>query len=78
MLDSLARIQRQPHEMWLVKMAGRIVNLQPPPQHWDQTKKQYYQIEASLILEALGPASDSLAKRLCLKIEAYGRFLDRD
>jgi len=29
--DSLNRIQDQPHEVWMVKLADRISNLQPPP-----------------------------------------------
>ncbi len=38
MLDSLERIQKQPREIWMVKMADRIVNLGPPPSHWTRQK----------------------------------------
>lgn len=34
MKDSLERIRRQPKEIWMVKLADRITNLQPPPKHW--------------------------------------------
>jgi (p)ppGpp synthase/HD superfamily hydrolase len=34
MKDSLSRIKNQPIEIWMVKIADRITNLQPPPAHW--------------------------------------------
>lgn len=34
MADSLERIKAQPKEIWMVKMADRITNLQPPPKQW--------------------------------------------
>lgn len=71
MADSLARIKAQPHEIWMVKLADRITNLQPPPKHWDQQKIAYYRIEANLILEALGSANPYLANRLQQKIDRY-------
>jgi len=35
MVDSLARIKEMLSEVWAVKLADRITNLQPPPKHWD-------------------------------------------
>ncbi|MFV9506405.1 MAG: HD domain-containing protein [Oscillochloridaceae bacterium umkhey_bin13] len=71
MADSLARIQAQPQAVWLVKLADRITNLQPPPAHWDAAKIVAYRNEAQTILEALGAASPYLAARLAAKIAAY-------
>jgi (p)ppGpp synthase/HD superfamily hydrolase len=72
MPDSLRRIQAQPREVWLVKLADRIVNMQPPPKHWQAAKIAGYKKEARSILAALGAASPLLAARLAEKIEAYG------
>lgn len=72
MADSLARIRRQPQEVWMVKLADRITNLQPPPAHWDNAKIAAYRAEAETILDALGEADGWLAARLRGKIEGYG------
>jgi len=56
MADSLARIARQPREIWAVKLADRITNLQPPPGRWTTQKRVAYREEARVILAALGPA----------------------
>jgi GTP diphosphokinase / guanosine-3',5'-bis(diphosphate) 3'-diphosphatase len=69
--DSLDRIQRQPREIWLVKMADRISNLQPPPGSWTQQRILNYHSESELILRRLGQASNALARRLQRKIEGY-------
>lgn len=74
MLDSLERIQQAPPEVWMVKMADRITNLQPPPAHWDGKKIRRYREEAVLILETLGRASRFLAGRLQWKIDRYGHY----
>ena len=71
MADSLARIQDQPREIWMVKLADRITNLQPPPVHWRKPKILRYREEAKRILECLGSASPHLAKRLGGKIKFY-------
>lgn len=71
MADSLQRIQTQPKEIWMVKMADRIANLQPPPHYWDENKTIRYKEEASEIYEALKEASNFLAARLKTKIEVY-------
>lgn len=72
MPDSLRRIRLQPREVWLVKLADRIVNMQPPPKHWERAKIEAYKFEARAILAALGEASPLLAARLAEKIAAYG------
>jgi guanosine-3',5'-bis(diphosphate) 3'-pyrophosphohydrolase len=74
MADSLARIRAQPREVWLVKLADRIVNLGPPPTDWSTDKRRAYQAEARGILTALAEASPYLADRLNARIAAYGAF----
>lgn len=71
MQDSLRRIRLQPPEVAMVKLADRIVNLQPPPEHWPAEKIERYQLEAIDILSALGSASRYLAARLGEKIRDY-------
>src|SRR5690606_11363187 len=46
MSDSLTRIKSQPKEVWAVKLADRITNLQKPPDHWDSEKRMKYKMEA--------------------------------
>ncbi len=72
--DSLERIQAQPREIWMVKMADRITNLQPPPRHWNKEKIRRYREEAIWILESLKSANRLLATRLEKKIEAYKAY----
>ena len=75
MQDSLRRIRQQPREVWMVKLADRITNLQPPPATWTAAKISAYQAEARQILDALGSASPLLAARLEQKINTYGNFV---
>ncbi len=72
--DSLRRIREQPREVWMVKLADRITNLQPPPAHWSFEKIRAYRADALLIHERLHPASGFLAERLAAKIATYGVF----
>ena len=74
MADSLERIRLQPHEVWMVKLADRITNLQRPPAHWSQDKCTKYRAEAVTILEVLSPASPYLARRLQAKIRDYAPY----
>ena len=74
MADSIARIKGQPPEVWMVKLADRITNLQPPPAHWAPEKIQAYGEEAAFILGALGAAHPGLAQRLGEKIELYAAW----
>jgi (p)ppGpp synthase/HD superfamily hydrolase len=71
MADGLERIKRQPREIWIVKMADRITNLQPPPYHWTKDKIKRYRDEALEIYDALKFGSKYLADRLKLKIAGY-------
>jgi (p)ppGpp synthase/HD superfamily hydrolase len=70
--DSLHRIREQPAEIWMVKLADRITNLQPPPAHWSAEKIALYREEAIFIHASLKDASPALATRLSQKIAAYG------
>jgi (p)ppGpp synthase/HD superfamily hydrolase len=69
--DSLGRIRLQPREIWMVKLADRITNLQPPPPQWSTDKVVAYRADAVLIHEQLGSASGFLADRLFAKITSY-------
>lgn len=71
MPDSLRRIRLQPREVWMVKLADRITNLEPPPPGWSTTKVREYRAEAHDIHDALAKAHDGLAERMRAKIEAY-------
>jgi len=75
MQDSLQRIQQQPKEVWMVKLADRITNLYRPPFYWHNDKILAYQSEAQLILDALGSSNAVLTTRLAEKISAYPQFL---
>ncbi|HEX3764083.1 MAG TPA: HD domain-containing protein [Kofleriaceae bacterium] len=75
MADSLDRIRAQPREVWLVKLADRIVNLAPPPPAWSADKRRAYQAEATQIHSALAEASPYLAARLDARIAAYSAFI---
>ncbi|MFK5893893.1 MAG: HD domain-containing protein [Pseudomonadota bacterium] len=74
MINSLERIKKQPVEVWMVKLADRITNLQPPPNYWNKEKINNYRQEAILILESLCVANPYLAKRMQIKISAYKRY----
>lgn len=71
MADSLRRIQQQPREVWMVKLADRITNLEPPPSHWQPAKIAAYRVEALAIADALGAASPLLLARLRARIATY-------
>lgn len=75
MLDSVHRIKQQPKEIWAVKMADRICNLQAPPYYWTNEKKSKYRKEAQLIHSELKDGNRYLAERLAQKINDYTRFI---
>jgi (p)ppGpp synthase/HD superfamily hydrolase len=75
MRDSLNRIQQQPREIWVVKLADRITNLQPPPKEWTTPKKEEYRKEAIEIYNTLHNASKLLADRLLMKIDRYKIYI---
>ena len=78
MPDSLTRIKKLQSEVWAIKLADRITNLQQPPSNWDNAKKIKYQKEARTILNELKDCNDFLARRLEAKIEEYGNYLTVD
>ena len=71
MENSLARIMQQPAEIWIVKLADRITNLQPPPSGWGHEKIKGYLAESEVIYQELQGASPYLAARLAAKIDHY-------
>jgi (p)ppGpp synthase/HD superfamily hydrolase len=75
MAECLPRIRQQPAEIWMVKLADRITNLQPPPRHWSKARVRDYHQEAQVILAALKDASPFLAERLRVKINEYAAFV---
>ena len=74
MRDSLVRIRAQPGEVWMVKLADRITNLQAPPHYWKREKIRAYRAEAREIHAQLGAACDVLGPRLLDKIAAYAAY----
>ena len=69
--DSLRRIRAQPHEVWAVKLADRIVNLGPPPPRWSADKRRAYRAEGYEIADALGSAHAYLGARLRERADRY-------
>jgi len=73
--DSLERIKLQSKEVWAVKLADRISNMQKPPVHWDQFKIIAYQKMARVILSTLKGGNAYLEKRLEEKILDYNQYI---
>lgn len=71
MADSLRRIRQAPKEVWAVKLADRITNLEPPPPNWSTDKRRAYVAEARVIRDALRGASPWLEARLEARAERY-------
>ena len=71
MVDSLERIKKQPKEIWMVKLADRISNLNSPPFYWDKNKIQTYKAEGQQILDELGSCNNALKERLKQRIATY-------
>ncbi|WP_281234178.1 HD domain-containing protein [Flavobacterium gelatinilyticum] len=76
MPDSLNRISKLRKEVWAIKLADRITNLQKPPKTWDDLKRRKYKEEAAVILEKLKGGNAYLENRLKAKIEEYEQYLD--
>ena len=74
-LDSLSRIKRLRKEVWAVKLADRITNLQPPPADWTTEKRKQYWQESQVILDQLGEGNVHLAERLSEKISEYNSYI---
>ena len=75
MPDSIRRIKDLQMEVWAVKLADRITNLQVPPKHWDNDKKIAYRKEAITLLDELKGGNGYLEKRLKEKITAYEAYI---
>ena len=75
MLDSLNRIKNLQAEVWAVKLADRISNLQAPPSYWDSEKKQKYFDQSKIILKELKGGNEYLEKRIETKIIEYKDYL---
>jgi len=75
--DSLIRIREQPYEIWMVKLADRISNLQPPPADWTKEEIRKYHADAREIHEALKDSNAYLAARLEEKITNYAGYFNR-
>ena len=73
--NSLTRIKALSKEVWAVKLADRITNLQPPPSKWSSKKRKKYQDEANLILQELQDGNEYLSKRLKMKIKDYMEYI---
>ena len=73
--DCLKRIKLLQSEVWAVKLADRITNLQPPPPHWNKERKINYRDEARLIVSELRDGNEYLGRRLEGRIEEYGRYI---
>ena len=71
MADSLQRIRLQPREIWVVKLADRIANMDAPPHYWTAEKRRAYREEALVIADALGSAAPVLDARLRGRVAAY-------
>jgi (p)ppGpp synthase/HD superfamily hydrolase len=69
--DYIRRIKQQPQEIWMVKLADRITNLQPPPEHWDNRMIERYRKGAEVIYKELASASEYLGQRLMVKTDGY-------
>ena len=69
--DSLRRIKELRKEVWAVKLADRITNLQPAPPEWSDQKRIEYIRDANMILDELRDGNRYLSKRLEAKISEY-------
>ncbi|OXB23656.1 guanosine polyphosphate pyrophosphohydrolase [Flavobacterium tructae] len=71
MTDSLVRIKALSKEVWAVKLADRITNLQVPPEDWSLEKIKEYHNQALQILNTLKGSNAYLEKRLLERIQNY-------
>lgn len=75
MPDSLRRIRALPKEIWAVKLADRITNLQKPPELWNASKKSLYLDEAVSIATYLEGGNAYLENRIRGLIQSYKAYL---
>jgi guanosine-3',5'-bis(diphosphate) 3'-pyrophosphohydrolase len=76
MKDCLEKIKPLRKEVWAVKLADRITNLQLPPQYWTAKRVRKYQDYSRVILSELEEGNKYLAERLKRKIEEYDQYLE--
>jgi len=76
MTASLKAIRSQPREVWIVKLADRITNLESPPPAWSLAKRRAYLDEARTILAELGEVSPMLRERFDGKLREYEGYCD--
>lgn len=69
--NSLDRIKMLEKEVWAVKLADRLINLQAPSLDWTAEKRKKYLHDSENILNELAPANDYLALRLKAAINEY-------
>ena len=74
MMDSISRIKELPKEVWSVKMADRITNLQAPPKTWSSEKIVKYHTQAKIISHSLQGGNQYLENRLEQKIIEYQKY----
>ena len=74
MSDSLNRIKQLRKEVWAVKLADRVTNLQVPPEHWPFEKIAEYQKQAVQIYNELKGGNQYLENRLWEKILDYLKY----
>ena len=72
--DSLRRIKTLRKEVWAVKLADRISNMQEPPGTWTLEKKKHYLEVAKLIRNELRGGNAYLESRLEEKIGEYPQY----
>jgi (p)ppGpp synthase/HD superfamily hydrolase len=73
--ENLDRILMQPREVWMVKLADRISNLQIPPFDWPNEKVKSYLKSSKKIHKNLNYASPYLEMRLQEKIQDYEQYI---
>lgn len=78
MFDSLARLTNMPTYISMVKMADRITNLDTPPPHWSNEKKNKYLQEAKVIHYFLNKSNEYLSNKLLQKIENYTQYIVKE
>jgi guanosine-3',5'-bis(diphosphate) 3'-pyrophosphohydrolase len=75
LVNSLDRIKMLEKEVWAIKLADRITNLQAPPLDWEQEKRQRYLDGSINILNELGPGNEYLARRLQEEVQRYTTYV---
>lgn len=75
MPDSLRRIKVLPKEIWAIKLADRITNLQKPPELWNASKKSDYLDEAIGIAAHLEGGNAYLENRIKELIQSYKAYI---